>query len=111
METQNVAMFQDFFPSMIERLGAEGFMRELCNGFQLLVDNDKGLITFESLKRNSSRLGLEDLRDDELMCMLREGDMDGDGALNQKEFCILMLKLSPGLRNGSRKSLDDDFCK
>ncbi|KAF5205035.1 Calcium-binding protein pbp1 [Thalictrum thalictroides] len=103
METQNVVMFQDFFPSMKEKLGAEGFIRELCNGFRLLVDGDKNVITFESLKRNSSILGLEDLRDDELICMLREGDLDGDGALTQMEFCVLMLRLSPGLISGSKK--------
>ncbi|MBA0641518.1 hypothetical protein Goklo_026059 [Gossypium klotzschianum] len=42
-------------------------------------------------------LGLHDMRDDEIICMLSEGDLDGDGALNQVEFCILMLRLSPGL--------------
>ena len=37
------------------------------------------------------------MRDDELLCMLMEGDLDGDGALNQMEFCILMFRLSPCL--------------
>ena len=27
--------------------------------------------------------------------MVREGDLDGDGALNETEFCILMVRLSP----------------
>ncbi|PON86668.1 Parvalbumin [Trema orientale] len=97
--------FEDYFPSMIGRLGAEGFIWELCNGFRLLMDAEKGLITFESLKRNSVLLGLHDLRDDDLVCMLMEGDLDGDGALSQMEFCILMFRLSPGLmdNNGSVK--------
>ncbi|KAF3453571.1 hypothetical protein FNV43_RR04011 [Rhamnella rubrinervis] len=89
--------FQDYFPSMIGQLGTEGFMRELRNGFSLLMDVEKGLITFESLKKNTVLLGLHDLRDDELVCMLMEGDLDGDGALSQTEFCILMFRLSPGL--------------
>ncbi|XP_027355257.1 uncharacterized protein LOC113865090 [Abrus precatorius] len=88
--------FQDSFPSMIARLGAEGFIGELCNGFRLLMDVNKGLITFESLKMSTLLLGLE-VRDDELVCMLMEGDLDGDGALNQMEFCILMFRLSPCL--------------
>ncbi|KAF1885187.1 hypothetical protein Lal_00029076 [Lupinus albus] len=88
--------FEDCFPSMIARLGAEGFVGELCNGFRLLMDVNKGLITFESLKINSLMLGLE-MRDDELLCMLMEGDLDGDGALSQMEFCILMFRLSPTL--------------
>ncbi|XAR56607.1 hypothetical protein NMG60_11037155 [Bertholletia excelsa] len=100
-------LFEDYFPSMVERLGTEGFMGELCNGFRLLMDVEKGLITFESLKRNSLLLGLEDLRDDELICMLAEGDLDGDGALNQMEFCILMFRLSPGLMDGTKQWMED----
>lgn len=95
--------FQDYLPSMKQTLGAEGFLVELCNGFRLLMDVDKGLITFESLKRNILVLGLEDIRDDELVSMLIEGDLDGDGAINQMEFCILMLRLSPGLMDESNQ--------
>lgn len=94
---QDPFVFEDYFPSMMERLGREGFMGELCNGFCLLMDVSIGLITFESLKRNTLLLGLHDLRDEQLFCMLAEGDLDGDGALNQMEFCILMFRLSPAL--------------
>ncbi|KAL2943964.1 Calcium-binding protein KRP1 [Bienertia sinuspersici] len=87
---------------MIQRLGVEAFIRELCNGFILLMDVEKGLITFESLKRNSYLLGLNDMGDDEIVCMLREGDLDGDGTLSQMEFCILMFRLSPGIMDESR---------
>ncbi|KAK3424255.1 calcium-binding protein KRP1-like [Eucalyptus grandis] len=101
--TMSAVDFEDYFPSMIVRLGAEGFIGELCNGFQLLMDCEKGLITFESLKRNSFLLGLQDMGDEEFVCMLREGDLDGDGNLNQLEFCILMFRLSPGLMDGSKQ--------
>ncbi|XP_077245930.1 calcium-binding protein KRP1-like [Tasmannia lanceolata] len=106
MAENNMLVFEDFLPSMAERMGAKGFMGELCNGFRLLMDGQKGVITFESLKRNSARLGLQGLRDDELLGMLREGDLDRDGALNQVEFCILMFRLSPGLLEGSRRWSD-----
>ena len=99
--------FQDYFPSMLEGLGAQGFMMELCNGFRLLMDCDKGLITFESLKRNMVLLGLQEMRDDELVCMLMEGDLDGDGAMSQMEFCILMFRLSPGLMDGSKQWVEE----
>ncbi|KAL3503297.1 hypothetical protein ACH5RR_037746 [Cinchona calisaya] len=99
--------FEDHLPSMIERLGCDGFMGELCNGFCLLMDVSKGLITFESLKRNTLILGLHDLGDDDIVCMLAEGDMDGDGALNQMEFCILMFRLSPGLMDGSKRWMEE----
>ncbi|KAG8634428.1 calcium-binding protein KRP1-like [Manihot esculenta] len=105
MASRNGVVFEDFFPAMVEKLGADGFMKELCNGFRLLMDREKGVITFESLKRNAKQLGLQDMSDDEVMCMLREGDLDGDGALNEMEFCTLMFRLSPGLMRNSRKWL------
>ncbi|KAH7860658.1 hypothetical protein Vadar_016456 [Vaccinium darrowii] len=105
--TDDPFLFEDYFPSMVERLGAEGFMGELCNGFRLLMDVEKGLITFESLKRNTLQLGLVELGDDELIYMLAEGDLDGDGALSQLEFCILMFRLSPGLMDGSKRWMED----
>ncbi|GFZ03166.1 Calcium-binding protein [Actinidia chinensis var. chinensis] len=108
MASKNGLVFEDFFPSMVERLGTEGFMDELCNGFRVLMDGDKGVITFESLKKNATTvLGLQDMSDDELMCMLREGDLDGDGSLNQMEFCVLMFRLSPDLMKGSRRWLEE----
>lgn len=94
--------FEDLLPVMAEKLGGEGLIRELCNGFRLLMDGEKGVITLESLKRNASLLGLQELRDDELQSMLREGDLDGDGALNQMEFCVLMFRLSPDLMEESQ---------
>nr|DAD20717.1 TPA_asm: hypothetical protein HUJ06_022180 [Nelumbo nucifera] len=107
MAEDNDMVFEDFFPSMIERLGADQFIAELCNGFSLLMDQQTGVITFESLKRNSSLLGLRDLGDDELLCMLREGDLDGDGALSRSEFCVLMCRLSPAIMNSSKRLLEE----
>ncbi|XWS18271.1 hypothetical protein CRYUN_Cryun32bG0029500 [Craigia yunnanensis] len=90
---------------MVDKLGAEGFMKELCNGFRLLKDGDKGMITFESLKRNLALLGLQDMSDEEVVCMLREGDLNGDCALDEMEFCTLMFRLSPALMKSSRTLL------
>uniref|UniRef100_A0ACD5VTF7 Uncharacterized protein n=1 Tax=Avena sativa TaxID=4498 RepID=A0ACD5VTF7_AVESA len=89
--------FEDFLPSMARKLGVEGLIQELCKGFQLLMDPKTGKITFQSLKRNAARMGLGELQDDELQEMMVEGDVDGDGVLDQMEFCILMVRLSPGL--------------
>ncbi|KAK9936212.1 hypothetical protein M0R45_013064 [Rubus argutus] len=101
-------VFEDFFPAMVENLGSEGFIKELCNGFRLLMDRGRGVITFESLKRNSGLLGLEGMTcDEELLCMLREGDLDGDGCLNEMEFCTLMFRLSPALMQTSKDLLED----
>lgn len=103
----NVVVFEDFFPTMVERLGTEGFMKELRNGFCLLMDKEKEVITFESLKKNSALLGMQGMSDDELMCMVIEGDMDGDGALDEMEFCTLMFRLSPDLMNNSKSLLEE----
>ncbi|KAK2989838.1 hypothetical protein RJ640_029566 [Escallonia rubra] len=86
MASKNKVVFEEFFSSMVEKLGTQGFMDELCNGFRVLMDGEKGVITLESLKRNSAELGLGGMSDDELRSMLEEGDLDGDGSLNQMEF-------------------------
>lgn len=96
-----MADFEDLLPVIADKLGGEGLIKELCNGFQLLMDKDKGVITLESLRRNSALLGLQDLREDELVSMVKEGDLDGDGVLNQMEFCVLMFRLSPDLMDES----------
>ncbi|KAA8519916.1 hypothetical protein F0562_014174 [Nyssa sinensis] len=46
---------------MVGKLGAGGFMNELCNGFRLLMDGGDGV----SLKKNSAVLGLQDMSNDE----------------------------------------------
>ena len=58
-------------------------------------------------KKNSALLGLEGMSDDELRCMLREGDLDGDDALDEMEFCTLMFRLSPALMNNSKELLEE----
>ena len=93
--------FEDLLPVMANKLGGEGLIKELCNGFELLMDKEKGVITLESLRRNAALLGLQDLKEDELVSMMREGDLDGDGALTQMEFCVLMFRLSPELMEES----------
>ncbi|KAL7192573.1 hypothetical protein ACSBR2_024401 [Camellia fascicularis] len=98
MASKNGIVFEDFFPSMLEKLGAEGFIDELCNGFLLLMDGHKGVITFESLKKNSAVLGLQNMSDEELKCMLKEGDLDGD-----------LLPSSPPLDNSGKKKIDSTF--
>ncbi|KZV55963.1 hypothetical protein F511_21582, partial [Dorcoceras hygrometricum] len=64
--------FQDFLPLMAEKLGGDGLIGELCNGFQLLVDSDKGVITFQSLKKNAALLGLQGFSDSDLYNMIKK---------------------------------------
>ncbi|GMI93360.1 hypothetical protein HRI_003005300 [Hibiscus trionum] len=100
-------VFEDLFPAMVEKLGAEGFMKELCSGFRLLMDGEKGLITVESLKKNLALLGLQGMSDGELVCMVSEGDLNGDGGLDEMEFCTMMFRLSPALMKNSTTLLEE----
>ena len=93
----DLQQYEDLMAVMAEKLGAEVFMKELLKGFDLLADPRRGLITPESLAASSELLGLEQLSLEDVKAMVKEGDLDGDGALNQTEFCVLMVKLSPGI--------------
>ncbi|KAH1073769.1 hypothetical protein J1N35_026097 [Gossypium stocksii] len=107
--------YEDLLPVMAEKLDVEAFVSELCGGFRLLADEDRGLITAESLKKNSALLGMEGMSKEEAWDMVKEGDLDGDGALNQTEFCILMVRLSPGMMEDAEtwleKAIDQELRK
>ncbi|MCD9559972.1 centrin, EF-hand protein [Datura stramonium] len=97
--------FQDLLPIIAIKLGGDGLIFELCKGYQMLMDGEKGVITIDSLKKNSVLMGLQDFSEEELKNMIREGDTDGDGALDQIEFCILMFRLSPDLLHVAQQLL------
>jgi hypothetical protein len=59
------------------------------------------------LKKNAKWLGLEGMTDDDLRAMIKEGDIDGDGALNEREFCLLMVRTSPSLLSQAETWLED----
>ncbi|XP_007051487.2 PREDICTED: calcium-binding protein KIC [Theobroma cacao] len=109
------SQYEDLLPVMAEKLDVEAFVSELSGGFRLLADQERGLITPESLRRNSALLGMEGMSKDEAEGMVREGDLDGDGALNQTEFCILMVRLSPGMMEDAetwlQKAIDQELRK
>ncbi|XP_057499306.1 calcium-binding protein KIC-like [Actinidia eriantha] len=98
--------YHDLLPVMAEKLDVETFVSELCRGFRLLAESTTGLITSESLRKSSALLGMEGMSREDAEAMVREGDLDGDGALNEKEFCILMVRLSPGMMQDAEVWLD-----
>ncbi|KAL3517319.1 hypothetical protein ACH5RR_024221 [Cinchona calisaya] len=101
------AEYQDLLPVMAEKLDVDTFVAELCGGFRLLAaDSTSGLITPASLQNNCALLGMEGMSREDAEAMVKEGDLDGDGALNQKEFCILMIRLSPGMMQDAEAWLD-----
>lgn len=98
--------YEDLLPVMVDKLDGDAFVAELCGGFRLLADPSKGLITAASLQKNCALLGLEGMSREDAEAMVHEGDLDGDGALNQTEFCILMVRLSPGMMEDAETWLD-----
>jgi Ca2+-binding EF-hand superfamily protein len=106
MENNTKLTFEDLLPVMADKLDVEAFVGELCKGFRLLADPERRLITSESLRRNSAQLGMEGMSKDDAEAMVREGDLDGDGVLNETEFCILMVRLSPGMMEDAEAWLE-----
>uniref|UniRef100_A0A0C9S7T2 TSA: Wollemia nobilis Ref_Wollemi_Transcript_7699_723 transcribed RNA sequence n=1 Tax=Wollemia nobilis TaxID=56998 RepID=A0A0C9S7T2_9CONI len=104
---EDITGFEDYLPLMAENLGEEEFMEEICNGFRLLADAEKGVITVQSLQRNASLLGIEAMSEDELRAMIEAGDIDGNGVVDQQEFCILMVRISPSLMGEAQKWLEN----
>ncbi|KAF2604028.1 hypothetical protein F2Q70_00028908 [Brassica cretica] len=102
METE----YEDMLPIMAEKMDVEEFVSELCKGFSLLADPERDLITAESLRKNSRVLGIEGMSKEDAQGMVREGDLDGDGALNQTEFCVLMVRLSPEMMEDAETWLE-----
>ncbi|KAL5208517.1 hypothetical protein ABZP36_032952 [Zizania latifolia] len=104
--------YEDLLPVMAGRLGAAGLLSELRAGFRLLADPARGAITAESLRRSAAGvlgLGLDcgGMTAEEAAAMVREGDQDGDGALSESEFCVLMVRLSPGIMADAEGWLED----
>ncbi|EOA28618.1 hypothetical protein CARUB_v10024839mg [Capsella rubella] len=102
METK----YEDMLPVMADKMDVEDFVSELCKGFSLLADPQRDLITAESLRRNSGILGIQGMSKEDAEGMVREGDLDGDGALNQTEFCVLMVRLSPEMMEDAQTWLE-----
>ncbi|CAI9764894.1 unnamed protein product [Fraxinus pennsylvanica] len=95
MESKQGNEYEDLLPVMAEKLDVDAFVEELCGGFRVLADPMSGLITPQSLQKISAFLGFEGMSKEDAEAMVKEGDIDGDGALNEKEFCVLMVRLSP----------------
>ena len=100
--------YEDLLPVMGERLGTAGLLAELRAGFRLLADPARGAITAESLRRGAAAaLGVAGMTPAEADAMVREGDADGDGALSEAEFCVLMVRLSPGIMADAEAWLEE----
>lgn len=100
--------YEDLMPVMADRLGTAGLLSELRAGFRLLADPARGAITADSLRRGAeAALGVAGMTPEEAAAMVTEGDADGDGVLSEAEFCVLMVRLSPGIMEDAEAWLEE----
>lgn len=83
--------FDEFLALMTQIINEKDIQEEMMKAFSLFDINSTGKITFENLKRVSEQLG-EIISDDELQRMIREADLDNDGAVDASEFVRVMKK-------------------
>ncbi|KAL7752820.1 hypothetical protein RI367_001823 [Sorochytrium milnesiophthora] len=83
--------FGEFLELMTGKMAERDSREEILKAFKLFDDDNTGKISFKNLKRVAKELG-ENLTDEELQEMIDEADRDGDGEINEDEFCRIMKK-------------------
>ncbi|KAI9842625.1 MAG: Calcium-binding component of the spindle pole body (SPB) half-bridge [Thelocarpon superellum] len=76
---------------MAARILARDPREEILRAFALFDEGDKGVISLEDLRRVARELG-EGLEEEELVAMIEEFDLDGDGGINRDEFVAICLQ-------------------
>ena len=62
---------------------------QIRKAFRLFDHDGTGKITFHNLRHVAKELG-ERMLDDEIRDLLQKADLDGDGVVNEEEFCRIM---------------------
>jgi Ca2+-binding EF-hand superfamily protein len=83
--------FDEFQSLMGQILNEKDIQEEVMRAFNLFDVDGNGKITYDDLKSVADNLG-ETVSDDELREMIREADVDRDGAVNASEFVRIMMK-------------------
>ena len=81
---------QSFQALMAVRISARDPREEILRAFDLFDEGGKGRINLQDLRRVARELG-EGLQEEELVAMIEEFDMDGDGAISREEFVSICL--------------------
>jgi len=76
---------------MSQRILARDPRDEILRAFELFDEGAKGKITLQDLRRVARELG-EGLEEEELVAMIEEFDLDGDGAISREEFVDICLQ-------------------
>ena len=64
---------------------------EIMRAFDLFDEGGKGKINLSDLRRVARELG-EGLEEEELVAMIEEFDLDGDGAIDREDFLGICLQ-------------------
>jgi centrin-3 len=83
--------FAHFQTVMTQKILARDPREEILRAFDLFDEGGKGKINLNDLRRVARELG-EGLEEEELMAMIEEFDLDGDGAINREEFLAICLQ-------------------
>jgi Ca2+-binding EF-hand superfamily protein len=76
---------------MAQRILARDPRDEILRAFTLFDEGNKGRIVLQDLRRVARELG-EGLEEEELVAMIEEFDLDGDGGINREEFLAICLQ-------------------
>ena len=87
----NFIRYDEFLSLMSQIMNEKGIQEEMMKAFNLFDVDGSGKITFENLRQVAENLG-EKMTDAELREMIREADLDKDGAVNATEFVRIMKK-------------------
>lgn len=82
--------FTSFQYLMAARILARDPRDEILRAFELFDEGGKGKISLDDLRRVARELG-EGLQEEELVAMIEEFDLDGDGMIDREEFLGICL--------------------
>ena len=81
---------KEFQGLVAQRIHARDPEVEILRAFDLFDEGRKGKISLQDLERVARELG-EGLQHEELVAMIEEFDLDGDGCINREEFLGICL--------------------
>ena len=88
--TKQLLALQQFQWLVAQRILARDPREEILRAFELFDEGQKGKIGLQDLERVARELG-EGLQQEELVAMIEEFDLDGDGYISREEFLGICL--------------------
>ncbi|GMM28123.1 centrin [Martiniozyma asiatica (nom. inval.)] len=90
-DNRRMISYDDFFRYAAVKVSERDPVEEIKRAFKLFDDDHTGKISLKNLRRVAKELG-ENLKDDELMAMIDEFDLDEDGEINEEEFINICME-------------------